>query len=121
MDINKINFKLTVGASAEIAKFCPDKDLSKIGDTMQTYPDTVENGARFIRALNRGYVNSENAKDPRKGSGLSVISEDEILALEPDDFSELLERAMTVFSADRKTEVDAKPKKEEAPAEKVAP
>lgn len=121
MELEKINFKLTVGAAAEIAEFCPDKDIAKFGDIMQTYPDTIKNGARFIRALNRGFVNSENAKDPRKGSGLSVITENEILALEPDDFMALLEKAMATFGADRETEVDAKPKKEKAPAEKAAP
>lgn len=119
MQIDKINFKLTVKAAADIAEFCPDKDLAKIGDVMQTYPDMINNGARFIRALNRGFVMSE---DPFGKKGLKTISEAEIFALEPDDFMALFERAMTVFGADRETEVEAKPtKKEEAPAEKAAP
>lgn len=110
MEIEKINFKLTVGAAAEIADFCPDKDIAKIGDVMQTYPDTIKNGARFIRALNRGYIMSEDPFGKEK-----VISENEILALEPDDFMALLEKAMNVFGVDRETEVEAKPKKEKAP------
>lgn len=111
-----INFKLTVGAAAEIADFCPDKDISKIGDVMQTYPDTVKNGARFIRALNRGYVMSE---DPLGKKGLHVITENEIFALDPEEFMELLDKAMTSFGADRETETDVEPvKKEKAPEEK---
>ena len=108
-----VDFKLTVGAAAEIADFCPDKDLSKVAETMSTYPDTVKNGARFIRALNRGYVMSE---DPFGKNGLKVITEPEIFALDPDEFMELLTKAMNVFGADKETEVEAEPKKEKAPA-----
>lgn len=119
--MENIKFKLTVGAAAEIADFCPEKDIAKIGDVMQTYPDTVKNGARFIRALNRGYIMSEIAKDPKANKGLKVITEEEIFALEPDEFMNLLEQAMTCFGIDKETSVDVEPtKKDEAP-EKAAP
>lgn len=116
--MENLKFKLTVGAAAEIADFCPDKDIAKIGDVMQTYPDTVKNGARFIRALNRGYIMSEIAKDPKANKGLKVVSEDEIFALEPDEFMSLLEKAMECFGIDKETSVEVEPtKKEEAPNE----
>ena len=111
----ELNFKLTVGAAAEIAEFCPNKDLAKIEKVMSNYPDAVKNGARFIRALNRGYVMAEKAKDPK--ANLKVVSEEEILALEPDDFMDLLNKAMESFGDDRETSVEAEPaKKDEAPA-----
>ena len=114
--MENLKFKLTVLAAAEIADFCPEKDIAKIGDVMQTYPDTVKNGARFIRALNRGYVMSEIAKDPKANKGLKVVTEDEIFALDPEEFMALLEKAMNCFGVDRETSVDVEPtKKEEAP------
>lgn len=114
--MENLKFKLTIGAAAEIADFCPEKDIAKIGDVMQTYPDTVKNGARFIRALNRGYVMSELAKDPKANKGLKVITEEEIFAMEPDEFMETLDKAMNCFGVDRETSVDVEPtKKDEAP------
>lgn len=108
-----MDFKLTVGAAAEIAEFCPEKDISRIGEVMKTYPDTVKNGARFIRALNRGFVMSE---DPFNKKGLKVITEAEILALEPEEFIDLLDEAMATFGVDKETTVDVEPvKKEKAP------
>lgn len=116
--MENLKFKLTVLAAAEIADFCPEKDIAKIGDVMQTYPDTVKNGARFIRALNRGYVMSEIAKDPKANKGLKVVTEDEIFSLEPDEFMNLLEKAMECFGIDKEASVDVEPtKKEEAPKE----
>lgn len=111
--MKELKFKLTVGAAAEIAEFCPEKDLAKIGDVMQTYPDTVKNGARLIRALNRGYVMSE---DPFQKKGLKVVSEAELLGMEPEAFIDLLNEAMEAFGADKETTVDVEPtKKEKAP------
>lgn len=112
-----MEFKLTVGAAAEIAEFCPEKDISRIGEVMNNFADTVKNGARFIRALNRGYVISEKAKDPTASKGLKVVSEEEILALDPDEFMALLDDAMKCFGADKETSVEVEPvKKEKAPA-----
>lgn len=111
-----MDFKLTVLAAAEIAEFCPEKDISRIGEVMQTYPDTVRNGARLIRALNRGFVMSEIAKDPKAHKGLKVVSEEEIFSLEPEAFIDLLNDAMTAFGVDRETTIDVEPtKKDEAP------
>lgn len=119
--MENLKFKLTVLAAAEIADFCPEKDIAKIGEVMQTYPDTVKNGARFIRALNRGYIMSEIAKDPKANKGLKVITEDEIFSLEPDEFMNLLEKAMECFGIDKEPSVEVEPtKKDEAP-DKAAP
>lgn len=119
--MENLKFKLTVLAAAEIADFCPEKDIAKIGEVMQTYPDTVKNGARFIRALNRGYIMSEIAKDPKANKGLKVITEDEIFSLEPDEFMNLLEKAMECFGVDKEPSVEVEPtKKDEAP-DKAAP
>lgn len=119
--MENLKFKLTVLAAAEIADFCPEKDIAKIGEVMQTYPDTVKNGARFIRALNRGYIMSEIAKDPKANKGLKVITEDEIFSLEPDEFMNLLEKAMECFGVDKEPSVEVEPtKKDEAP-DKTAP
>lgn len=114
--MKELNFKLTVGAAAEIADMCPDKDLAQIDKIMATYPDTVKNGARFIRALNRGYVMSE---DPLGKKGMKVVSENELLALDPEEFLDVLNKAMESFGADRETTIEAEPKKDEAPAEKA--
>lgn len=119
--MENLKFKLTVLAAAEIADFCPEKDIAKIGEVMQTYPDTVKNGARFILALNRGYIMSEIAKDPKANKGLKVITEDEIFSLEPDEFMNLLEKAMECFGVDKEPSVEVEPtKKDEAP-DKTAP
>lgn len=113
--MEKLQFKLTVGAAAEIAELCPDKDLAKIEQIMSNYPDTVKNGARFIRALNRGYVMSIDPMCKKN----KVVTEAELLALEPEEFMDVLNDAMMSFGADKETSIEAEPKKDEAPQEKA--
>lgn len=105
----EIGFKLTVGASAEIADFCPDGDITRIEEAFNgAYSKTVRNSCKVIRALNRGYVMSIDplCKDHK------VVTTEELLALDTDTFSALMAEAMKTFGVDMETTVEAEPKKE---------
>ena len=53
-------FKLTVGASIQIAKLCPNGDLSRIAEAVGgEYGQQAEAMAKFVEALSNGYAAAE--------------------------------------------------------------
>lgn len=103
-----IRFKLTVGASGEIADLCPDRDIAKIGDMLSgAYGDSIITTEKFCRILNKWYVRCEKYAGRKADS----IEEGELLTLEPNEYNQLINEAMGAFSSDAKTDVNAEPKK----------
>lgn len=103
-----IRFKLTTGASGEIADLCPNRDLNKIGDMLSgAYSDTLMTSEKFCRILNRWHVRSEKFE----GREADLLEDGEILALSPDEYRQAMQEAMNAFTADTKQEVKAKPVK----------
>lgn len=108
-------FRLTVGASVQIAKLCPDGDLTRIGDAIgKDYGHQAESIARIIVALNNGYAASEEFE----GRTADRLTYDAVMSLSPASFSELSAEAFRCFGVDVKGEVEIEPtKKAEAAAE----
>lgn len=103
-----IRFKLTVGASGEIADLCPDRDISKIGEMLSgSYCDSIITTEKFCRILNKWYVRFEKYAGRKADS----LEEGECLTLEPDEYKQLINEAMGAFSSDAKTDVKVEPAK----------
>lgn len=103
-----IHFKLTTGASGEIANLCPDRDINRIGEMLNgAYGDTLLIMEKFCRILNKWYVRSEKYE----GRDADMLDEGEILVLDPNQYKEITAEAMASFTGDAKTEVKAKPVK----------
>lgn len=104
----EIGMALTVGATAEIADMCPDKDLSRIGELFdQPYGQQIDFIVSFIEALNKGYVNQKKLE----GENCDRLCREEILALSPAQFQELQAEAMKTFGADSESEIETESKK----------
>ena len=109
-------FALTIGATIEIAEFCPNGDISKIGDAISRggYARQMANICKLIVALNKGY--EERRAFEEAGYIPDPITEQEVRSLTTKDLTELQGEAMAAFAQDSKTTVETKP-----PKKKVAP
>lgn len=104
-------FKLTVGASIQIAKLCPDGDLARIAEAVQgEYGHQAEVMAQLIVALNNGYAAAE-AFEGREANRLSIEA---ILSLSPAEFTEVSAEAFRCFGVDVNGEIEVETKKAEA-------
>ncbi len=113
MNINgkEYGFKLTVGASVQIAKLCPGGDLSKIGTAIGNgYGEQAEAMAAMIVALNNGYCASE-AFEGRKAPRLTL---EDVLSLSLSDFAELSVEAIKAFQRDVNGEIEVESEKKAA-------
>lgn len=104
-----IGFTLTVGASIELARICPDKDISRIGEVFGgDYMTNLENIVKFISIMSKGFKDSE-ALEGRKAD---YLTEDQVKGLRPDELTTLMNEAMESFKVDAQGEIDAESKKE---------
>lgn len=96
-------FRLTVGASIQIAKLCPNGNLARIGEAIGTgYGTQAEVMAKIVVALNNGYAAWE-AFEGRKAERLTL---DDVLALPPNVFAEMSAEAMHAFMNDVDGEIE---------------
>ena len=118
IDGKERGFALTIGATIEIAEFCPNGDISKIGDAISRggYARQMANICKLIVALNKGY--EERRAFEEAGYIPDPITEQEVRSWTTKDLTELQGEAMAAFAQDSKTTVETKPpKKEVAPPE----
>lgn len=104
-------FFLSVGAAAELADMCPDGDINRI-DEVLSGPNTgkvLRASANFLCTLNKWYEISKNPE------ATDWLKKNEILALPPDTFNEVMTYAMSAYRDDRQTSVDVIPKKNGEP------
>lgn len=109
-------FSLTIGATIEIAEFCPGGDISKVAYaiTKGGYAKQMSNICKLIVALNRGYEERKAFEDP--GYTPDPLTERDVRALTTADLTELQGEAMAAFGRDSASTVETKPpKKESAP------
>ena len=109
-------FALTIGATIEIAAFCPNGDISKIGDaiTKGGYARQMTNIVKLIAALNKGY--EERKAYEEHGYIPDPLTEAEVRSLTTGDLTILQNEAMAAFGRDSETTVQTKPpKKDNAP------
>lgn len=104
-------FRLTVGASVEIARLCPDGDLARIGEAVgKGYGEQADTMAKVIVALNHGYVAAEEFAG-RKAHSLTV---ENVLSLSPAVFAELSAEAFNAFMGDVNGEIEVTTEKKAA-------
>lgn len=104
-------FKLTVGASMQIAKLCPEGDLARIAEAVGTkYDQQADVMAKMIEALSNGYAAAEEFE----GRQANRISYAEVLSLSPAAFTELSAEAFRVFGVDVKGEIEVETEKKAA-------
>lgn len=101
-------FKLTVGASMQIAKLCPNGDLARIAEAVgANYGQQAEVMAKMISALSNGYAASEEFEG-RKANRLSY---EDVLSLSPALFTEVSAEAFRVFGVDVRGEIEVETEK----------
>ncbi len=115
MEINgrEIKFLRTVKATAEIAKLCPDKDISKLGVLFaKDFPTSVEVGAKIIHFLNEGYEMNKHFAD--RSYKPQPLEEEEILCLDNDTYELLMNSAWKGLNNGAETTIEIEePKKKE--------
>lgn len=112
-------FALTIGATIEIAEFCPNGDISRIGDaiTKGGYARQMTNICKLIVALNRGYEERKAFEEVGVGYVPDPLTEQEVRSLTTADLTDLQGEAMAAFGRDSETTVETKPQKKTAPPE----
>lgn len=99
MEINgrDVKFMRTMGANAEISDLAPDGDISKLGAMMQNLTgDSIRVTAKFICALNKGYI--DNHKYVDSAYDVKPLTPSEVLSLAESDFMELANEALTAYT-----------------------
>ena len=105
-----IGFCLTIGASIELTRICPDKDITKIADLFgDNYLNSMENVVKFISIMSKGFHDNE-AMEGRKAD---YLTEQDILSMKAEDLTELMSDAMDAFKSDNRTEVEVESKNAE--------
>ena len=108
---HEYGFRLTVGASIQIAKLCPNGDLARIGEAVGNgYGEQAEVMAKMIVALNNGYCAAEEFEG-RKAYRLTV---ENVLSLSPATFAELSLEAFKAFTGDIDGEIEVESEKKAA-------
>lgn len=108
----EVDFRFTVGASAQISDLCPDGDIERLGELLNgSYGQVSRDTAAIIVALSDGYEQNRRFEDPAyKPRPLSV---EEIMSLRPAEFMELQQAALAAWVEDKKPTVEVEPEKKE--------
>ena len=108
MELNgrEVGFKYSMRAAKMFADFCPERNISRIGEALSgDYGNVIDNQAAFIIALNTAYCRSSDHKDEEQ----QMITIDELLDLDQDTFQEIFLAAADVMTEDKKTHIETKP------------
>lgn len=110
----EIGFALTIGASVEIAKMCPNNDITRISEVLEgDYVQTVSISAKLIKLMNDGYVGIEELN----GRKADRLTDEEIMLLTPKELNELTASLMKVFVQDSHGEIETESKNAEKGAQ----
>lgn len=106
----EIKFKFTIAASIEVSKMCKDGQLENIASIFEgTYEEVAHNNNMFIIALHKGYIDSMKFEDPKFDE--KVITEEELLMMDNQDYSKLQDEAYAAYYGDSKRNVETEPVK----------
>lgn len=112
-------FRLTIGASVEIAELCPEGDIKNIGDLLSgRYAETLGATAKIIVALNKGYEDAQ--KYEQEGYVARPLSVEEVLTLDGETLAALQAEALAAFTNDQKTSVEDAPAKKKTKAKEAS-
>lgn len=97
-------FLMTVGASAEMAKRCPDHRLENWAAMLRDGDDaaTIEHRAALICILNKGFEDNKHFSDPEYTADPLTIPQ--VLSLPADQFLPLLNEALEATNPKREIE-----------------
>lgn len=119
MEINgrEIRFLRTVKATSDLAKICPNGDIERMGELFdKDLSTTLETGAKIIHYLNEGYEMNRHFMD--RSYQPQIISEEEIMYLDDQTYTELIKSAMAGLGIGAETTIElAETKKKEKPGE----
>lgn len=103
----EVGFALTVGASIEISKLCPDNDITRIDEVLGSdYVKNLETTVKMILLMNKAFVSVEKLE----GREADSVTEEEVLSLTPRKISEVTQAMMDAFKSDSKGEVEVESK-----------
>ncbi len=106
----EIKFKFTIAASIEVSKMCKDGKLENIASIFEgAYEEVAHNNNMFIIALHKGYIDSMKFEDPKFDE--KVITEEELLMMDNQDYSKLQDEAYAAYYGDSKRNVETEPVK----------
>lgn len=114
----EVHFKRTVGANFEVAKLSPDNDPSKLGEALTSgdFMMSMDVGAKFMCALNKGYIQSQ--KFAEGGCDEKPLTYEELMTLDDREFVELLSEATEAYTGE-KPEIETEPVKKTEKAVKA--
>jgi hypothetical protein len=103
----KIGFKRTVGAVSDLAKLAPDGRMDRLGELFKedNMGLTLESGAHFLAILNKWYEKSLVFEN--KGYTPDPIPEEWFLSLDVEEFTALMNEAMSQFGIDDQATIEA--------------
>lgn len=103
----EVGFALTVGASIEISKLCPDNDITRIDEVLGSdYVKNLETTVKMILIMNKAFVSVEKLE----GREADQITEEEVFSLTPKMINEVTKAMMEAFRSDSKGEVEVESK-----------
>lgn len=106
----EIKFKFTIAASIEVSKMCKDGKLENIASIFEgTYEEVAHNNNMFMIALHKGYIDSMKFEDPKFDE--EVITEEELLTMDNQEYSKLQDEAYAAYYGDSKRNVETEPVK----------
>ncbi len=112
----EIGFRLTIGATLEIAKLTPHESIEEIGELIEhsTFAGQMHLIVKFIAAMSRGYEEAKRFEDPTHTP--RPLTEDEVLSLDMQTLTALQAAAFAAYRGDSETMVEVEePKKDSAP------
>lgn len=107
-------FRLTIGASAEISKLCPDGDLAKIQSMlMKDYGKNIEFTAKMAAIMSKGYEMAARfeAGEPTDEKTIAPLTEEMVYSLPPKEYYQLQNEVYTSFAKDVEPTVETEPEK----------
>ena len=103
----EVGFALTVGASIEISKLCPDNDITRIDEVLgSNYVRNLETTVKMVLIMNKAFVSVEKLE----GREADSVTEEEVLSLTPKMITEVTKAMMEAFKGDSKGEVEVEVK-----------
>lgn len=118
MKINgrEIGFLRTVKATADLAKISPDGKIERLNELLEgDIAVTLETGAKIIHFLNEGYEMNRHFMD--RSYQPQILGVDEIMYLDDDTFTKLMNEAFKSISAGAETTIEVEePKKKGEPS-----
>lgn len=107
----EVGLRFTCGASAKIARLCPNNDISKLDKLLEgkDMATIIEVTAKIAHYLSEGYEQSEHFKNPDHVP--NPISVDEFMSFGMDEIMELTKEIGEEIRESSKGSVDAVPPK----------